>query len=229
MNFMIKLEKIDREQALRYMSYKDGNMTDTAAAYIEECEKLLLDVIRPVFVYRVFRIKQFYPLVLENGLVFEGNDISSHLEGCEYAAVFAVTIGAEADQLIRRLQVSDMAKSMITDALASAAAEQAADLAEEEIKKSLPGKHFTWRYSPGYGDLSLDVQPKVLKMLNAGKQAGIILHSDNMMSPMKSVTAFIGVSENEIAQKRKSCAECRLNEDCQLRRKGLHCGFQKTT
>ena len=113
MNFMIKLEKIDREQALRYMSYKGGNMTDTAAAYIEECEKLLLDVIRPVFVYRVFRIKQFYPLVLENGLVFEGNDISAHLEGCEYAAVFAVTIGAESDQLIRRLQVGDMAKSMI--------------------------------------------------------------------------------------------------------------------
>ncbi len=226
---MIKLEQIDREQALRYMAYKGGAISETALAELEECEKKLLETVRPVFVYRVFRIKGLYPLELENGPVFEGNDISSHLEGCEYAAVFAVTIGADVDALIRRLQVGDMAKSVITDALASAAAEQATDLAEDEIRKSLPGKYFTWRYSPGYGDLPLSVQPKLLKVLNAGKTAGIVLQKENMMSPMKSVTAIMGVSDNEIEKKRMGCAECRSFEGCSLRRKGLHCGFQKTT
>ena len=226
---MIKLEQIDREQALRYMAYKGGAISETALAELEECEKKLLETVRPVFVYRVFRIKGLYPLELENGPVFEGNDISTHLEGCEYAAVFAVTIGADVDALIRRLQVGDMAKSVITDALASAAAEQATDLAEDEIRKSLPGKYFTWRYSPGYGDLPLSVQPKLLKVLNAGKTAGIVLQKENMMSPMKSVTAIMGVSDNEIEKKRMGCAECRSFEGCSLRRKGLHCGFQKTT
>ena len=226
---MLKLEQIDREQALRYMAYKGGAISETALAELEECEKKLLETVRPVFVYRVFRIKGLYPLELENGPVFEGNDISSHLEGCEYAAVFAVTIGADVDALIRRLQVGDMAKSVITDALASAAAEQATDLAEDEIRKSLPGKYFTWRYSPGYGDLPLSVQPKLLKVLNAGKTAGIVLQKENMMSPMKSVTAIMGVSDNEIEKKRMGCAECRSFEGCSLRRKGLHCGFQKTT
>ena len=229
MNFMIKLENIDREQALRYMAYKGGEISEAARSGLEECEKRLLEVIHPVFVYRIFRIKSFYPLCLENGPVFEGNDISAHLEGCEYAAVFAVTIGAGADSLIRRLQVEDMAKSVITDALGSAAAEQAADLAEEEIRKSLPGKYFTWRYSPGYGDLPLSDQPELLAAINAGKQAGIMLQSGNMMSPMKSVTAVMGVSDNEIEKKRTGCAECRSFEGCSLRRKGLHCGFQKTT
>lgn len=226
---MLKLEQIDREQALRYMAYKGGAISETALAELEECEKKLLETVRPVFVYRVFRIKGLYPLELENGPVFEGNDISAHLEGCEYAAVFAVTIGADVDALIRRLQVGDMAKSVITDALASAAAEQATDLAEDEIRKSLPGKYFTWRYSPGYGDLPLSVQPKLLKVLNAGKTAGIVLQKENMMSPMKSVTAIMGVSDNEIEKKRMGCAECRSFEGCSLRRKGLHCGFQKTT
>jgi 5-methyltetrahydrofolate--homocysteine methyltransferase len=229
MDYTLKLDKIDREQALRYMASKGGAISQTAMESIEECEKKLLETVRPVFVYRVFRIKGFYPLELENGPVFEGNDISDHLEGCEYAAVFAVTIGADVDALLRRLQITDMAKSVITDALASAAAEQAADLAEEEIKQSLPGKYFTWRYSPGYGDLPLSVQPKLLGALGAGKKAGIVLQKENMMSPMKSVTAVIGVSDKEIEKKRMGCAECRSFEGCSLRRKGLHCGFQKTT
>jgi 5-methyltetrahydrofolate--homocysteine methyltransferase len=226
---MIKIEQIDREQALRYMSYKGGAISDTALSELEECERKLLETIRPVCVYRVFRINGFFPLALENGLVLEGKDLSEHLEGCEYAALFAATVGADVDMLIRRLQITDMAKSVMTDALASAAAEQAADLAEEEIRKSLPGKFFTWRYSPGYGDLPLTVQPKLLNVLNAGKTAGIVLQKENMMSPMKSVTAVIGISEDPVEKKRMGCAECRSFEGCSLRRKGLHCGFQKTT
>ncbi|MBQ5988084.1 MAG: methionine synthase [Oscillospiraceae bacterium] len=226
---MIKIEQIDREQALRYMSYKGGAISDTALSELEECERKLLETIRPVCVYRVFKINGFFPLVLENGLVLEGKDLSEHLEGCEYAALFAATVGADVDMLIRRLQITDMAKSVMTDALASAAAEQAADLAEEEIRKSLPGKFFTWRYSPGYGDLPLTVQPKLLNVLNAGKTAGIVLQKENMMSPMKSVTAVIGISEKPVEKKRMGCAECRSFEGCSLRRKGLHCGFQKTT
>ena len=226
---MIKIEQIDREQALRYMSYKGGAISDTALSELEECERKLLETIRPVCVYRVFKINGFFPLVLENGLVLEGKDLSEHLEGCEYAALFAATVGADVDMLIRRLQITDMAKSVMTDALASAAAEQAADLAEEKIRKSLPGKFLTWRYSPGYGDLPLTVQPKLLNVLNAGKTAGIVLQKENMMSPMKSVTAVIGISEKPVEKKRMGCAECRSFEGCSLRRKGLHCGFQKTT
>ena len=226
---MIKIEQIDREQALRYMSYKGGAISDTALSELEECERKLLETIRPVCVYRVFKINGFFPLVLENGLVLEGKDLSEHLEGCEYAALFAATVGADVDMLIRRLQITDMAESVMTDALASAAAEQAADLAEEEIRKSLPGKFFTWRYSPGYGDLPLTVQPKLLNVLNAGKTAGIVLQKENMVSPMKSVTAVIGISEKPVEKKRMGCAECRSFEGCSLRRKGLHCGFQKTT
>ncbi|WP_049962897.1 vitamin B12 dependent-methionine synthase activation domain-containing protein [Ruminococcus sp. HUN007] len=226
---MIRIEQIDREQALRYMSYKGGAISDTALTELEECERKLLETIRPVCVYRVFKINGFFPLTLENGLVLEGKDLSEHLEGCGYAALFAATVGADVDMLIRRLQITDMAKSVMTDALASAAAEQAADLAEEEIRKSLPGKFFTWRYSPGYGDLPLTVQPKLLNVLNAGKTAGIVLQKENMMSPMKSVTAVIGISEDPVEKKRMGCAECRSFEGCSLRRKGLHCGFQKTT
>ncbi|MBP0962572.1 MAG: hypothetical protein J5864_10575 [Oscillospiraceae bacterium] len=45
---MIKIEQIDREQALRYMSYKGGAISDTALSELEECERKLLETIRPV-------------------------------------------------------------------------------------------------------------------------------------------------------------------------------------
>ena len=49
------------------------------------------------------------------------------------------------------------------------------------------------RYSPGYGDLSLEVQSEVLKVLNADKILGIKLGANLLMTPKKSITAVQGV------------------------------------
>lgn len=226
---MIKIEQLDREQALRYMAYRGGELSDTALTYLDECEERLLKAIKPSFVYRAFDIKSFYPLTLDNGLILPGKDICTHLAGCTKAAVFAVTIGADVDTLIRRLQIEDMAKAVMTDAYAGAAAEQAADKAEESIRSSFEGMYFTWRYSPGYGDLPLGIQAKLLNAVNAKKVTGIALQAGDLLSPMKSVTAIIGISDKEIEKKRMGCAACMSFEICSLRRKGLHCGFQKDT
>lgn len=226
---MIKIERLDREQALRYMAYRGGELTDTAGAYLDECEQRLMKVLRPSFIYRVFGIRSFFPLCLDNGLVLPGNDISEHLAGCDRAAVFAVTIGLAVDTLIRRLQIEDMAKAVITDAFASTAAEQAADMAETAIRQDLPDQYFTWRYSPGYGDLPLDIQPLLLGAVEAGKRAGIAVQTGGLLSPLKSVTAIVGISDNRIEKQRMGCRDCMSYEVCQLRRKGLHCGSQKGT
>lgn len=51
------------------------------------------------------------------------------------------------DKLIRINQVRDMTKSIIIDALASAAIEQICDLIQEEIKERFPALYQTWRFS----------------------------------------------------------------------------------
>ena len=55
----------------------------------------------------------------------------------------------------------------------------------------------TRRFSPGYGDLSLDLQKTVFELLNPEKHIGITLTDGMLMTPMKSVSAFIGIKRTE--------------------------------
>ena len=54
------------------------------------------------------------------------------------------------------------------------------------------------RYSPGYGDFSLDHQQDVIALLGAGKELGITLTEGALMAPGKSVTALIGAEKQDI-------------------------------
>jgi len=61
------------------------------------------------------------------------------------------------------------------------------------LKKDIKTKP---RFSPGYGDMGIENQTKVLKVLSADKTLGITLNSSYFMTPIKSITAIMGVIEN---------------------------------
>lgn len=76
------------------------------------------------------------------------------------------------------------------------------------------------RYSPGYGDLDLEIQPKLLKLLD-GEQIGITTNSSHLLLPQKSITALIGLSDRESdsqAQCDFNCNLCKFKE-CVYNRK----------
>ena len=79
------------------------------------------------------------------------------------------------------------------DAVGGWMADYMADRVEDKVA-SEAAKHgckLSMRYSPGYGDWPLSVQPTLLKLLN-GERIGITLDSSNIMTPRKSVTALLG-------------------------------------
>lgn len=125
-----------------------------------------------------------------------GNIISKNLcdnlKGCKIAIVFAVTTGIGVDRLLNKLSITSQAKHFITDGVASAAAESFCDYVDNMLRK---GEGVPHRFSPGYGDLSLDIQPDLLNMLNAAKNLGITLNKSLLMTPVKSITAIMGVSD----------------------------------
>ena len=49
------------------------------------------------------------------------------------------------------------------------------------------------RFSAGYGDLPLELQEKIFEILKPEKQMGVFLSESFIMSPSKSVTAFVGL------------------------------------
>ena len=70
------------------------------------------------------------------------------------------------------------------------------------------------RYSPGYGDLSLESQKQVFALLNPPKYIGVTLNDSLLMSPSKSVTGIIGIGG---CDKKEDCANCNL-ENCEYRK-----------
>lgn len=124
----------------------------------------------------------------------ESYDLAKALDGCREAYLLGVTIGIGADRLIARLGLTDPAESFITDAFASAAAESLCDYADRVLRGT--GKK-PFRFSPGYGDLPLSCQPAVLAALNADYTLGITLNDSLLMTPMKSVTAIMGISATD--------------------------------
>lgn len=153
-----------------------------------------------------------------------GEDIRRHLSGCSDCVLLCATLGSEVDALIRRTQVTDMAKTLWLDAAASAAIEQVCDEVQLDIAQRLE-RSLTTRFSCGYGDLPLSAQPHFLSCLDARRKIGLHLSPSGMLVPIKSVTAVIGIlPEGAAASHSDSCSICNLRENCQLRRKGVFCG-----
>ena len=122
------------------------------------------------------------------------HSLSRNLQDCQEAIVFAVTLGMGVERLLNRLSLLSESEFFITDALASATAEAVCDCAEAELAKGLVCRP---RFSPGYGDLELNLQPEIVKLINGQKLLGITLTPSLLMVPTKSITAIMGVCHEE--------------------------------
>ncbi len=202
-----------------------GDVPENISVLADECESRLLKDCTPKFCWVAARIDGRYPITLKGyRLTLRGKDISDHLEGCFGAALLCATIGSGADDLLRRVQSEDMAKALVCDALASAAVEQVCDEAENEIRSRFPDKFTTWRFSPGYGDFPIDCQRDFLAAVNAQRTVGVCLNGGGLLTPTKSVTAVVGLSEEPIQAKRRGCMSCNMRDRCTFRKNGGHCG-----
>lgn len=124
----------------------------------------------------------------------ESEALKKALAGCKEAYLLAVTLGMESERLLHRLSVLSPAEHFLADALASAYAEAAADLACEMLSKE---EMLTARFSPGYADLPLSLQPALLSLLQANKYLHITLKDSLLMLPQKSITAIIGIKADK--------------------------------
>lgn len=210
---MLKLSRLDRAEALRYMGVRGAKADANTLELMDRAEEEIFRVSRPAWIFA--EIQRDSPAL-------GGNDIQSLLKNCEKVILLAVTLGIGVDRAVRRFQVSDMALAYVLDCMASVAVEQAADLAEQELKRLYPDLHLTRRYSPGYGDYPIERQTEVIRILNAEKKLGLSVTSGCMMNPSKSVTAVIGLcrqpAEGFSASCKNKCEMCN-NLSCTYRRR----------
>ena len=94
-------------------------------------------------------------------------------------------------RLLLRYGKTQPSFALVLDAYGSAAVEGWCNAVNDRLAQ---GKLLRPRFSPGYGDVPLTVQPQVLSMLDATRKLGITLNDSLFMTPCKSVTAFVGIS-----------------------------------
>lgn len=159
-------------------------------ALIDKCASLLYEKADCRYVAVRVGVAIAGDTVTFGGIKAHSASLAKNLRGCRECFVMAVTLGSSVDYLLKRLAVTSLSEHYITDALASALAESAADTAEKIITD---GRMTVPRFSAGYGDLSIETQPEILELLMANKYLGIALSRSYLMTPQKSITAMIGI------------------------------------
>ena len=215
--------KIDVTEALRYLGVKEPEKD--MLPRVEKAARGLEDRIKPRYVFRDFALEKREGGVYlrEVGIILPGKLAESMLAECGKAALLICTLGTEFDRLLRQAQARDMAEAVILDACGSAYAESACEEAEKEIAARHPHLFLTDRFSPGYRDLPLSLQPEILAALNGEKLLGVYATASYLLNPMKSVTAVVGLAEKPQAAKIRGCGVCALKGNCAYRERGISC------
>ena len=123
---------------------------------------------------------------------FKSQNLSVNLSGCKKAILFAATTGVEIDRMIARYGKISPTKALFFQAIGAERIEALCDLFCEEISLEY-GMALKPRFSPGYGDLPLTVQKDIFAVLDCERKIGLTLNNSLLMSPSKSVTAFVGL------------------------------------
>ena len=220
-----EISSVDKEEVLRYLGYAGQEYSPSLDGRIDAAIGHALAISEPKGVMRPFEVERIdegeNPCVHLKGtaLKLPGHDIAEHLAGAQATAVFAVTLGMSTERELRRLSLTDHLEQILFDAASVALVERAADAAEAEAVKWAAGQGLfcTWRYSPGYGDLPLEIQGAFLDLLDAPKRIGVCVSTSLLLVPTKSVTAIIGLGEHIEKKNRKTCEICTLRGNCSFR------------
>ncbi len=167
---------VKKSEILRYAGVK-GNHAETTAL-IDECLEEMGELTYRVC-YGKFNVSEL--------LTIESKTLAHALDGCDGAIVFAATVGLQIDRLIARYTPVSPAKALIFQAIGAERIESLCDLFCSDMSALTP------RVSPGYGDLTLEVQKDIFALLDCPRKIGLTLNKSCLMSPSKSVTAIFGV------------------------------------
>jgi len=203
----------DKNEILRYTGAKE---------YLPEIEKLIDECIEEVKSKLIYNVCYgHFPLSLCDDAVdlsfmqIRSEKLIKNLSGCDSFVLFASTVGIEIDRLIARYGKISPVKALIFQAIGAERIESLCDafcrFVEAEYGNIRP------RFSPGYGDLSLEVQRDFFRVLEPNKKIRLVLNESMLMTPSKSVTAIIGITDEKQETKKRSCNEC-SKTNCLYRR-----------
>jgi len=185
---------ICEKEILRYAGCKDAS--DDVIELMHSC----IDEVRPCLSYKVCYCELSVKVEEDVCDFGDFSIISSDLAKClvrsNRVVIFGATVGSALDRFIGKYGRISPSRALMLQAIGAERIEALCDCFCKDLNCSV-------RFSPGYGDLSLQVQKKIFNILNCEKHIGLTLNGSLVMSPSKSVTAF--AVSGEAKNKCKSC------------------------
>lgn len=192
------LPEYDKAEILRYMAVDKSCSDDSIMALVDECIAECNK--NNVFSYNVCYTKLCVSVsecnVKIGEMNFKSNYFSNVLSSCDEAMIFAATLGIGIDRLTERYKIISPAKSLVFQAIGAERIEALCDMFCDDIV-NLCGCKPTTRFSPGYGNIPLELQKNFFEILDCSKLLGLTLCDSMLMSPSKSVTAIAGLKRKE--------------------------------
>ena len=217
---------VDMDETYRYMGFarsvvlgKDGGIPQDIQELASSCVQQMHSTLKAQSVYTCLPLKidfpaettgetidsageqksEGLPLIKIGSIQFESKYLARNLAGCSKVILIASTIGPVADNLIRRFTKLDAAKAAIMQAAGAMFIESYLDSFNAQLEKEAEEQGFKLhsRFSPGYGDVSLEIQRHFFSILPCTQRIGLTLTNSLVMAPEKSVTAFIGMEPIE--------------------------------
>ena len=185
----------DFKEVARYLGYRKAAGPDVdISSLMEKAAKEMQAIMKPQGVFEVFDLDCSSDSISFADVTLHSKDLATNLEGCTKVALLAATIGPQVDALIRKNSSLDPVYASILQATGAMFIEEVVDLVNDEIKKiaGSQGLKTKPRYSPGFGDVPLEVQRDFFRLLPCTR-IGLTLMDTLIMAPEKSVTAFVGL------------------------------------
>lgn len=218
MNSVILSKKYDEtpfceREILRYAGCKDADKE--LSALLHSCIKEAEGKVEYKVCYRVLPVKINGDECDFGAFVLKSAKLALNLNDCNQVIVFAATVGVEIDRLIAKYGRISPSKALMFQAIGAERIEALCDAFCSDISNEM-NVFLKPRFSPGYGDLLLDSQKDIFAVLDCGKRIGLSLNDSLLMSPSKSVTAFVGISDKGEKITINKCSSCD-KKDCSFR------------
>lgn len=207
-------------EIFRYLGYGKNLPDESVLALVRHCMEEVERIAQPRHIARRFALQFLEDGSIEAaGIRMRSRGLARNLRGCDEVILFAATLGHSVDRLMERYQRLHIAKAAVLQATAAEAIESYCNQCQERIgeEAAKEGLYVRPRFSPGYGDLSLSIQPDFLRALNTQKTIGLMLSEGGVMLPEKSVTAIMGLSRERTGCSIEGCEACE-NKNCSFRR-----------
>lgn len=212
-----ELDQIPLQEVLHFLGWHGSALDKELLSEIRRLSEEAVRIAEPRIVSRRFRLID--GTLKGTGFRPQGKDIRQMLAPCSEVILIAATLGASAERMLLRAQAQSAARSLLLDAVLSAAIEAVLDRQEEALQRELSGGlYLTDRFSPGYGDMPLEQSKSICEILDAQRQIGLTVSASGIMIPRKSVTAIMGVSDMPVPLRPKGCQNCDARATCALRR-----------